>query len=122
MFDGQLRMYGEDLKMSLVLKEYGPLFAHSRMEYQHLEASSGKDNLIDIVSFTDGIRWQLAKEFPGKIKRRFVLLSTFGSVMANATGLIKSRNFNAENKSICLGHLQFLYRLIKRTQYVQNNR
>lgn len=122
LFDSNLRMYGEDLKMSLVLKEYGPLLAHSKMEYRHLEASSGKDNLIDIISFTDGIRWQLAKEYPGKIKRRFILLSTIGSVMANALGFIKSRNFNAESKSICIGHLQFLYRLMKSSQYVQINR
>lgn len=122
LFDSKLRMYGEDLKMSLVIGEFGPLFAHSKMQYQHLEASTGKDNLIDIISFTDGIRWQLSKEFPDRIKRSFVLLSIFGSIIANALSLIRSKNFNEDNKFLLRGHLHFLHRLARRKQYVQINR
>jgi GT2 family glycosyltransferase len=121
LFDSKLRMYGEDLKMSLKLKEFGPLLAHSKMEYEHLEATSGKDNLIDVISFTDGIRWQLSTEFPDSIKRRYVLLSIIGSVMANSIGYLKSRNSKEVNKSLLLGHLQFLSRLVRRTEYIQVN-
>jgi len=121
LFDSKLRMYGEDLKMSLMLKEFGPLLAHSKMEYQHLEATSGKDDLIDIIGFTDGIRWQLSRDFPHAIKRRYVLLSIIGSVMANSIGYIKSQNSNEVNKSLLLGHLQFLSRLARRAEYLQIN-
>jgi len=121
LFDSNLRMYGEDLKMSLMLKKFGPLLAHSKMKYQHLEATLGKDNLKDIIAYTDGIRWQLSKEFPETIMRRYVLLSIMGSVMANLIGYVKSKNTNEENRLLLLGHLQFLSRLARGTQYVQTN-
>jgi hypothetical protein len=121
LFDSNLRMYGEDLKMSLMLREFGPLLAYSKMKFQHLEATLGKDNLKDIIAFTDGIRWQLSKEFPETIKRRYIILSIVGSVMANLIGYVKSKNTNEENKLLLLGHLQFLSRLARGTQYVQIN-
>ena len=121
LFDSNLRMYGEDLKMSLMLKEFGPLLAYSKMKYQHLEATLGKDNLKDIIAYTDGIRWQLSKEFPETIKWGYVLLSIIGSVMANLIGYVKSKNGNEENRLLLLGHLQFLSRLARGTQYVQIN-
>ena len=118
-FDGQLRMYGEDLKMSLMLKEYGPLFAHARMEYEHLEATSGKDNLEDIISFTDGIRWQLSLEFPSQIQRKYILWSIFGSVIANMIVSFKRKQQNQVNRSIIRGHIHFLQRLVTGRPYVQ---
>ncbi len=118
-FDGQLRMYGEDLKMSLMLKEYGPLFAHARMEYEHLEATSGKDNLEDIISFTDGIRWQLSLEFPSQIQRKYILWSIFGSVIANMIVSVKRKQQNQVNRSIIRGHIHFLQRLVTGKPYVQ---
>lgn len=120
-FDGQLRMYGEDLKMSLMLKKYGPLLAHARMEYQHLEATSGKDKLEDVISFTDGIRWQLSVEFPGQIQRKQILWSIFGSVIANLIGSFKRKQQNQDSRAILVGHLRFLQRLVVGKPYVQKN-
>ena len=120
-FDNQLRMYGEDLKMSLKLREHGPLIAISKMEYQHLEATSGKDNLVDVIGFTDGIRWQLSREFPKIILRRYILWSINGSVIANSIKYIKSRGGNQESKQILFGHFRFLFRLVSGKSYIQVN-
>lgn len=118
-FDSQLRMYGEDLKMSLQLRAHGPLIAISKMKYQHLEAVSGKDNLDDVVGFTNGIRWQLSQEFPAIIVRRYVLWSIVGSVIANSFKYIRSPEDNQECRQILLGHFKFLFRLITGKPYVQ---
>jgi GT2 family glycosyltransferase len=120
-FDSQLRMYGEDLKMSLMLKKYGPLLAHAKMEYKHLEATAGKDNLVDVISFTDGIRWQLARDFPGQIKRKYVLWSIFGSIIANSIRYFKPMENSKDGKAILRGHLVFLLRLVGKKQYIQTN-
>ena len=120
-FDSKLRMYGEDLKMSLMLRKLSPLLAHSKMEYKHLEATSGKDNLVDVISFTDGIRWQLARDFPDQIQRKYVLWSILGSVIANLIGYFKSSKNSKDGKAILRGHLVFLLRLVGKRQYIQTN-
>jgi GT2 family glycosyltransferase len=120
-FDSQLRMYGEDLKMSLMLKKYGPLLAHAKMEYKHLEATAGKDNLVDVISFTDGIRWQLARDFSDQIKRKYVLWSIFGSIIANSIRYFKPSENSKDGKAILRGHLVFLLRLVGKKQYIQTN-
>ncbi len=120
-FDSQLRMYGEDLKMSLQLRAYGPLIAISKMKYQHLEAISGKDNLGDVIGFTNGIRWQLSREYPTIIMGRYVLWSILGSAIANSIKYIKSLGNNQECKLILLGHFRFLFRLISGRSYIQFN-
>ena len=120
-FDSRLRMYGEDLKMSLMLSQIGPLLAHTKMEYKHLEATLGKDNLADVISFTDGIRWQLARDFPDQIQRKYVLWSILGSVIANLIGYFKSSENSKDGKAILRGHLVFLLRLVGKRQYIQTN-
>ena len=120
-FDSKLRMYGEDLKMSLMLSQHGPLLAHTKMEYKHLEATLGKDNLVDVISFTDGIRWQLARDFPDQIQRKYVLWSILGSVIANLIGYFKSSENSKDGKAILRGHLVFLLRLVGKRQYIQTN-
>ena len=120
-FDSKLRMYGEDLKMSLMLRKFGPLLAHSKMEYKHLEATLGKDNLVDVISFTDGIRWQLARDFPDQIQRKHVLWSILGSVIANLIGYFKPSENTKNGKAILRGHLAFFLRLVGRRQYIQTN-
>ncbi len=120
-FDSELRMYGEDLKMSLQLRAHGPLIAISKMEYRHLEATSGKDNLVDVIRFTDGIRWQLSREFPRIIVKRYILWSIYGSVIANSVKFIKSRGNNQESKQILFGHSRFLIRLVSGKSYIQVN-
>ncbi len=120
-FDSQLRMYGEDLKMSLMLKNLGPLLAHAKMEYKHLEATTGKDNLVDVISFTDGIRWQLARNFPDQIQRKYVLWSIFGSIIANSIGYFKASQNSIDGKAILRGHIVFLLRLVGKKPYIQTN-
>ena len=120
-FDSKLRMYGEDLKMSLMLRKLGPLLAHTKMEYKHLEATLGKDNLVDVISFTDGIRWQLAQDFPDQIQRKYVLWSILGSVIANLIGYFKSSENSKDGKAILRGHLVFFLRLVGKKQYIQTN-
>lgn len=120
-FDSKLRMYGEDLKMSLMLRKLGPLLAHTKMEYKHLEATLGKDNLVDVISFTDGIRWQLARDFPDQIQRKYVLWSILGSVIANLIGYFKSSENSKDGKAILRGHLVFFLRLVGKRQYIQTN-
>lgn len=118
-FDSNLRMYGEDLKMSLMIRKLGPLYVDSDMTYQHLEAKSGKDKLEDIIAFSDGIRWQLAKEFNQSIKRRYILWSIFGSIIASGLNLFRFDRHNASPKSILFGHLIFLYRVLLKKSYTQ---
>jgi hypothetical protein len=89
------------------------------MEYTHLEATLGKDNLVDVISFTDGIRWQLARDFPDQIQRKYVLWSIFGSVIANLIGYFKSSENSKDGKAILCGHLVFFLRLVGKRRYIQ---
>ena len=118
-FDGKIRMYGEDLKMSLMLRKLGPLFINIDMEYNHLEALSGKDNLIEVISFTDGIRWELSRDFPDQIQRRFVLWSITGSLVFSALRWFSATRKSDQSRSILLGHLIFLRRLVLNKTIVQ---
>ena len=119
-FDEKLRMYGEDLKFSLILKLHGPLFVNPDMKYQHLEASQGKESFEDVISYTDGVRWHLAREFPEFIKKRYVMWSIIGSIIGSTFLKVRSHE-HTNNKSIVVGHIEFLVRLFGRKSYVQEN-
>jgi GT2 family glycosyltransferase len=119
-FDEKLRMYGEDLKFSLILKLHGPLFVNTDMKYQHLEASQGKESFEDVISYTDGVRWHLAREFPEFIKKRYVMWSIIGSIIGSTFLKVRSDE-HTKNKLIVMGHIKFLVRLFGRKSYVQEN-
>jgi GT2 family glycosyltransferase len=117
-FDESIRMYGEDLEISLRLKKYGIFKCSANLLYRHNNAIEGRENSIQVTSLTDGIRWRLARTYPSSIKRPAVLWSITGEIFFN---LIKVMIFDKAKLriQIIFGHLIFIFRIIFGLKYTQ---
>lgn len=117
-FDGSLRMYYEDVEMSLRMRNVGELVALRDMRYSHLLAISGRESTIDQVSYTLGIRWELSEKNQNPISKIGISWSILGSFCHSIISILFLRN-SKESKYRIIGILAFLKRLILKKEIVQ---
>jgi len=105
-WDGQYRMYGEDVDACLKLQKFGLLAVHPSVHLRHFEATAQRDQLEVRQYQSDAFRLRLAKEHPDLVKRQALIYSTialaasecFMFLMLKGTGHIYSAK----------GHFRFL--------------
>jgi GT2 family glycosyltransferase len=117
-FDGSLRMYYEDVEMSLRIRNIGELVALRDMRYSHHVAISGRESTIDQVSYTLGIRWELSGKNQNSISKIGISWSILGSFCYSVISILFLRNFK-ESKFRIIGILTFIKRLILKKEIVQ---
>lgn len=117
LFDGRIRMYGEDVEFYSRIFKYGKILCSNLLPVKHLEAVEEKDNLRTVQCFTDGFRWTMASTKRFGVKKYAVLLSTVYLILADLTLWIV--NSNSGNKESLLGHIDFLSNLIRRAEVQQ---
>ena len=117
LFDGRIRMYGEDVEFYSRLFKYGKILCSNLLPVKHLEAVEEKDNLRTVQCFTDGFRWTLASTKRFGVKKYAVLLSTVYLILADL--ILWIVNSNSGNKESLLGHIDFLSNLIRRAEVQQ---
>jgi GT2 family glycosyltransferase len=117
-FDESLRMYYEDVEMSLRLRNMGGLIALKGMRYRHLVANSGRDSIIDQVSYSLGICWDLSRKSQNSISKIGISWSILGSFCFSVISILFLRN-TRKSKLRIIGILIFLKRLILKREIVQ---
>ncbi len=117
MFDGKIRMYGEDVEFYSRIFKYGKILCSNLLPVKHLEAVEEKDNLRTVQCFTDGFRWTMASTKRFGVKKYAVLLSTLYLILADL--ILWIVNSNSGNKESMLGHFDFLSNLIRRAEVQQ---
>ena len=117
LFDGRVRMYGEDLEFQLRIRKYGLILCSIDLPILHLEASISKEDLRSAYAYTDGFRWTLAIRCVGGVQKSAVLFSTFALTIGELILWILHRNDS--NKLSFLGHVDFIKRLILKRQVQQ---
>ena len=117
LFDGRIRMYGEDVEFYSRIFKYGKILCSNLLPVKHLEAVEEKDNLRTVLCFTDGFRWTLASTKRFGVKKYAVLLSTVYLILADL--ILWIVNSNSGNKESLLGHIDFLSNLIRRAEVQQ---
>ena len=85
-FPVALRMYGEDLEMSLRLKEFGQLAISHLLPVRHSQAQSGKHASDKIAYFTGAALYGLSQRHPADVDTKFVLLSMIRLAFVNLVG------------------------------------
>jgi GT2 family glycosyltransferase len=117
LFDGKIRMYGEDVEFYSRINKYGQILCSSHLPVKHLEAVEEKDNSRAVQCFTDGFRWTMASNRRYGVKKYAVLFSTANLVLADAIlWIFDSRGCHKES---LLGHIDFFSNLIRRNQVQQ---
>ena len=121
LFDGRVRMYGEDVEFQLRINKYGEFLCSNALPVRHLKASSEKEGVRSEQSFTDGFRWSLAQKQLVGVTRRAVISSTI--IISILEALLFIICFDRTRLQRLLGHLDFLYKVIFRIdpqQYVSH--
>ena len=85
-FPVALRMYGEDLELSLRLKEFGELAISPLLPVRHSQAQSGKHASDSVAYFTGAALYGLSRRHPAYVDTKFVVLSLIRLVLINLVG------------------------------------
>jgi len=117
LFDGRIRMYGEDVEFHLRISKYGKILCSDHLPLKHLEAVEEKDDLRTLQCFHDGFRWTLASNKRGGVKKYAVLLSTASMFFADL--FLWIFNSDSGHKQSLLGHIDFVSKLIRRAEVQQ---
>jgi GT2 family glycosyltransferase len=117
LFNGRIRMYGEDVEFYSRIFKYGKLLCSNQLPVKHLEAVEEKDNLRNVQCFTDGFRWTMASTKRFGVKKHAVLFSTVYLIFADF--ILWIVNSNSGNKESLLGHIDFMSNLIRRAEVQQ---
>jgi len=118
-FNETLRLYYEDVEMSLRVERYGELFALRDMRYSHLFEDKGRESISKQIEFTLGTKWKMARENSnGKITKIGILWSIFGMSVATILKimLLKEVIFNLR---VLIGHIKFLSKIFLRRELLQ---
>ena len=107
-FNASLRMYYEDVEMSLRLRKYGKLHVVKKMNYTHLYAPEGRESIASQILYTLGIKWELAPEHPNYLSRRAIIWSIMGSLILGFVKYPISRNRKIIMETI-RGNFKFIY-------------
>jgi GT2 family glycosyltransferase len=106
-FNSKLRMYYEDVEMSLRLRNHGAIHVIKKMKYTHLYASEGRESIGSQTFYTLGIKWEIAREFPFYLNRLAIIWSVFGSLILGFISLPISQNKRMQI-GIIVGNLKFI--------------
>jgi GT2 family glycosyltransferase len=117
-FNSGLRMYFEDVEMSLRLQKYGKIISLPNMNYFHLYATDGRDDQFKQIAYSNGIRWELSNLFPHDLYRVAILWSIFGSMIYSIGNTLIFFNLRSSIQ-ITKGHVLFFMKLISRKDIVQ---
>lgn len=82
-FPEHLRMYGEDLEMSLRLKEFGGLAISSLLPVSHANVQLGKKTSDLVAYYSGAAQFGLSKRHPAVVDSKFVFLSMIRLAIAN---------------------------------------
>lgn len=111
LFDGKIRMYGEDVDFCLRIASLGDLYCSIELPVRHLAASEDKDLVRNSESYTDGFRWTLAMKKQGGVSKSAIIYST--AILMTAEFLLSVIRLETLHLNKALGHFDFFYRLIR---------
>jgi glycosyltransferase involved in cell wall biosynthesis len=117
LFNGKIRMYGEDVEFYSRISKYGKVFCSDRLPVKHLEAIEERDDLRKVVCFTDGFRWTMALNRLSGVRKYAVLLSTFILMFADFTLWIVQRR--EQNRQSMFGHKDFIQNILSGSEVQQ---
>jgi GT2 family glycosyltransferase len=114
-FKSDIRIYCEDVEMSLRLQKYGQLQVCSELKYTHYYSQKNRDQLSDIIKFTLGMNYWMASNRYIKLSKIAVVWSAIGiCVIDIARSVIKC------NKPLqAIGALIFLWHAIQKKILLQ---
>jgi GT2 family glycosyltransferase len=110
-FDESIRMYCEDMEMSIRLQEAGPILCCPDLRYQHIYAIQARQNNFKVTTFTAGIRWELSNRHPEIIKKKAILWSILGQVLIDFLQIIFLKR-PKERLQRLLGNTDFILKII----------
>lgn len=116
-FNGQIRMYGEDVEFYSRIFKYGKILCSNQLPVKHLQAKEEKENLRSVSGYSDGFRWTMALNNRSGVKRYAVLLSTIYLIIAEL--FFWCCSFQETNKQRLNGHIDFILRLVRNAQVQQ---
>ena len=116
-FNGQIRMYGEDVEFYSRTSTYGKILCSNQLPVKHLEAIEEKENLRSVESYSDGFRWTMALNNRAGVKKYAVLLTTAYLIIAEL--FLWCFSFQETHKQRLLGHIDFILRLAQNAQVQQ---
>ena len=111
LFDGRIRMYGEDLEFCLRIAEIGDILCSNELPVRHLAATEERDGIRNTESFTDGFRWSLAQKKQSGVTKRAVIYST--AVLTIAEFFVSLIRLESLHLNKAMGHIDFFSRLIR---------
>lgn len=110
-FDESIRMYCEDVEMSLRLQKFGPILCCPELRYQHANAIEARQNNFKVTTFTAGMRWELSNRHPGIINKRSILWSILGQCFIDILQLILLKKPKEKGQRL-LGNTDFILKII----------
>jgi GT2 family glycosyltransferase len=114
-FKSDIRLYCEDIEMSLRLRQHGTLKVNSKLIYSHQNSQQNRENECFSTKYTLGMNYWMAKNKYFPLKRRYVIWSAFGIlIMGIASGIFREKRFHRAR-----GSVGFLINLLLRKQLVQ---
>lgn len=116
-FNGQIRMYGEDVEFYSRIFKYGKILCSNQLPVKHLQAKEERENLRSVWGYSDGFRWTMALNNRSGVKRYAVLLSTTYLIIAEL--FFWCCSFQETNKQRLNGHIDFILRLVRNAQVQQ---
>jgi GT2 family glycosyltransferase len=117
-FDESIRMYCEDVEMSLRLQKYGPILCCPELRYQHAHAIEARQNNFKITTFTAGMRWELSNRHPGIINKQSILWSIIGQCVIDILQLIFLKKPKEKGQRL-LGNADFILKIIFRKEVTE---
>jgi glycosyltransferase involved in cell wall biosynthesis len=118
-FRDEWRMYYEDVEFSIRVSPSIGFVCLENLTYFHKEEQQGRLDPRLTSLYSDGARWQMSREYPGKVKKWAVIWSIIGLVLLD---LARARNPDKASQSLesLIGHLIFFKRLIMQQELVQS--
>ncbi len=110
-FDESIRMYCEDVEMSIRLKNAGPILCCPDLRYNHIYAIQARQNNFKVTTFTAGIRWELSNRHPKIIKKKAILWSILGQALIDIWQTIFLKR-PKESMQRLVGNTNFILKVI----------
>ena len=116
-FDGKIRMYGEDIEFYSRIAPLGRILCSDQLPVKHLSAPQGRDEARDVQCFTDGFRWSMAIKGQGGVTKLAVIYSTVLLVFAEV--FLTLTRFDGSHFGKVCGHIDFFRNVILNNEHQQ---
>lgn len=110
LFDGAIRMFGEDVEFQSRARMYGELVMTQELYVFHSNEPSGRVNDYKTALYSDGARWNLAVKNRYQVKRTSVIGATILLAIHDLAIFLRRGN-RGKLLSFC-GHVSFLLHLV----------